>query len=1181
MADIVLTAQQQAAAEDRGGALLVSAAAGSGKTAVLVERLMGYLTDPDDPADLDEFLIITYTRAAATELRGKIARRLSAQIAAHPEDAALQRQLTRLYQAQISTVHAFCQTILRQYAAEAELPADFRVADEQQAAILGAQTLRETIAELYDDIAQEPDFAAMVDTLGYGRDDNRLAELAAQCYTVMRCRVDPEGWMRQCLQAYAQPLDQTPWYAYFMELRARTLENAAALLEQAAQLCLRDAALEEKYRPILLGDLALIQDMRQARTWDDCVQAPQFVRLAVVRKCGDTDAQARVRALRDRAKSMVKDIQGCFYAPQIQVEQDLGRTLPALRGLLRLLRLYDRRYSEEKRRRKLLDFSDLEHEAVRLLTVRRTGEPSACARAIGAGYREILIDEYQDSNALQECIFRALSRDGKNLFMVGDVKQSIYRFRLADPDIFLRKYESYPLRGSEVPGAPRKLLLSQNFRSRPEILAAVNDVFSLVMQKSDVELTYSPADALTAGNPAAFAAAEGAKVELHCLDLQTDPEDESSGGKTEAEAAFVADRIAQMLQDGTEISDGGTLRPVRPSDIVILMRSANMTAAAYQSALLARGILCDAGAGGDLLQTAEVEILVQLMQIIDNPHRDIPLLGAMMSPVFAFAPEELAQLRAAAKDADIYTCLLRCQEPSERLRRFLTWLADMRARSRYTALPELLPQIIRTSELDTVFAARPDGQKRMENLQAFAAFAAQRAQADGCGLSGLVQTLQLMQQRGDTFPAPQPTVRDDAVRIMSIHKSKGLEFPVVILADLSRMMNLQDSSAAVLSDEQLLLGGNVVDLASRSYFPSLARMAIMRRKRAQSVAEELRVLYVAMTRAKDRLIMTSCAAHFDKRLEALGQLMARPLPPGLSASVTHPDEWVLMAALCRTEAGALFACCGQSPCSTVCEKENCWKITMRQVTGTPERERGRKPASAIVCAPYDREQAEQVMRFHYPHEAATRVPSKLTATQLKGRGLDDEAAEQTAPAAPKALRTPQFLRDRPLTGREKGIATHLFMQFARYEACTDADGVREELRRLQREKFLTDKQTEAVRADKILTLFASGLGRRILAAQALRREFKFSILTDAGEYCPQAQGEQIMLQGVVDCFWQEPEGLVIVDFKTDFINGDLEEKAARYRPQLRAYAQALGRIFEQPVKQTLLYFFSADAAVEV
>ena len=1180
MAEIRATPQQRAAAEDRGGALLVAAAAGSGKTKVLVDRLMGYLTDPTDPADLDEFLIITYTRAAASELRGKIAARIADALAAAPNDRHLQRQLTRVYLAQISTVHSFCQAVLRQYAAEADLPADFRVADEQQAAALRAQALRDVLSELYAQLGSEPDFAAMIDTLGYGRDDRRLLELAERSYDVMRCKVDPEAWMAECLRAYALPegiaAEQTLWGAYYMNARRDALESTDAMLAQAEALCRAEAAMEPKCLPLLQKNREIIRTLLTETTWDGCVEAglPSF---GVMRMPKEAENAEQVKTLRDEAKQQLKTVQSYFYAPSARVVDDLRKTVPALRGLLTLLRRFDERFTQEKRRRHLLDFSDLEHCMIGLLTKKGSGQPTGAAKSLAQSYREILIDEYQDSNAVQERMFQAVSRGGKNLFMVGDVKQSIYRFRLADPSIFLSKYDAYPPLGEQAPGEPRKLLLSQNFRSRPEILEAANDVFSLVMKKEAGELDYTQDEALVPG--AQFPASPGPKVELHCLNYLVS--DDERGDKTGAEAEFVAARVERLLQEAT-VTENGALRPARPSDIVILMRSPGMIAGVYQAALQKRGIACDVGADGDLMQTAEVEILFQLLQIIDNPHRDIPLAAAMASPVFGFTPEELALLRAQAQKADLYDCLQACPEPSEKLRTFLSWLSRMRGESRRTPLPEFLNTVVQSSGLETVFAALPDGERRRGSLAAFASFVTAQAQTELRSLSELVQLLTQLQQRGAKLPAQDAPVRSDAVRIMTIHKSKGLEFPIVILADLARKMNLQDNAAAVLTDEALLIGGNVVDLASRSYYHGLARRAIIDRKTAQTVSEEMRVLYVAMTRAKEQLIMTSCAAHYDARLKKLLPRLSDPLGPWVSAAVRQPDEWILLAALCRTESGALFAACG--PCAYSRVRRYPWLVTLQDVSPAAPAARGAEAEAPRETQPLDREQVLESVGFRYAYEAATKLPSKLTATQLKGRGLDLEAAEET-PAQPEPARrpwrTPQFLQDRPLTGREKGSATHLFMQFVRYEACTTREGIRQELARLQTEKFLTPRQAEVVDKEKILALFSSELGKRILNAKALRREFKFSILTDAAAYDPAAAGEQIMLQGVVDCFWQEPDGIVILDFKTDYIDGDLNQKAARYAPQLRAYAQALSRIYDRPVKTTILYFFSASRPVEI
>lgn len=1182
MSDIKATPQQRAAALDRGGALLLAAGAGSGKTKVLIDRLMAYLTDPNDPADLDEFLIITYTRAAASELRAKIAARLAQAIADAPLDRHLQRQLTRVYAAQISTVHSFCQTVLRQYAAEAALSADFRVADEQQAAALRAQTLQEVLAELYAKLDEQPDIAAMIDTLGYGRDDRRLLALAEEGYSVMRCQVDPEAWRRACLAAYELPqgiaAEDTLWGAYFLQERTRVVSQADALLQQAQVLCRREEKLEEKCAPILKKNRESLRVLLAQQTWEGC-RAALVTSFGTMRPPANAENTERVKALRKQAWELVKQVQSCFYADSARVVDDLRASVPALRGLLALLKAFDERFTQEKRRRHLLDFSDLEHCMIALLTQKGSGAPTATAKSVAAGYREILIDEYQDSNAVQECIFQAVSRGGKNVFMVGDVKQSIYRFRLADPMIFLKKYQAYPMCGEQQPGAPRKLLLSQNFRSRPQILAAVNDVFSLVMNEQTGELDYTSAEALQPG--AQFPPLDGPLVELHCLNYQA--EDDESGDKTGAEAEYVAARIEQLLLSGTQVTENGALRPAKPSDIVILLRSPGMIAGVYQQALQARGIACDAGVGTDLLQTAQVEILVQLLQIIDNPHRDIPLAAAMASPVFAFSPEELALLRAEnrGQNDDLYTCVCACLAPSEKLRAFTTWLEAMRRESRRTPLRELVGKVIDTSGLGQIFAAMPDGAQRCADLAAFEAFVETNAQTELHSLSELVALLEQLSQRGAQLPAPAAPVRADAVRIMSIHRSKGLEFPIVILADLARKMNLQDNQSAVLTDDALLLGANIVDLPSRSYYPGLARMAIMRRKTQKTVSEELRVLYVAMTRAKDRLIMTSCAARYDSRLQKLRLQLSVPLAPCVSAGVRRLDEWLLLAALCRTESGALFARCG--PCEQSVVRDAPWLVRMQDITPAKPAARGSAPRQPVFAQPLDEQELARCASFTYPHIAATALPSKLTATQLKGRALDQEAAEQTPTFSQitRAWRAPQFLLDRPLTGREKGNAMHLFMQFVRYEACTTQTTLEQELKRLEAQKFLTARQLQAVDTDKILRLFRSELGARILRARQLRREFKFSLFTDAAQVDPRAAGEQVMLQGVVDCFWQEPEGLVILDFKTDFISGDLAEKTARYQPQLRAYAMALARIYEQPVKQTLLYFFSAEQAVEV
>ena len=1185
---VVLTPSQQAVVDDRGGALLVSAAAGSGKTKVLVDRLLAQVCAENAPANLDDFLIITYTKAAAAELRGKIAKELSARLSMEPENAHLQRQLTRIYMAQISTVHAFCASILREYAHVLDIPADFRVAEEQEAAELRQEAFDALMEQSYEGMTEDSPLRPLIDQFGYGRDDHRLAELLLPVYAAVRCRVEPDAWMRQCEEAYV--LDdtadaaQTPWGR---ALIARLHETAAWVrrdLERTAAAMVRDAVLQEKYLPRFLENIASVAELEARESWDDIYdnRLLSFGSVPPVRSPEDPELKETVQNIRKGALEALKGAQACFYAPSQKVMADLRSTAEPIRALLTLLRQFDRQYAQEKRRRKLLDFSDLEHEAICLLCQKGTALPTAAAKEIGARFREILVDEYQDSNAVQERIFEALSRGGENRFMVGDVKQSIYRFRLADPGIFLEKYKSFPMRGNAADGEPRKILLSENFRSRPEILQAVNDVFTLVMSPEAAELSYGEEEMLRCGIPD-FPPSPQPKVELHCIELNDGADErEQKADKCEEEAAFVAARIHELLSSGTMIADKGTLRPATAGDIVVLMRSPGHAAAQYAAALAQYQIACVTDRGGSILDATEVEVLCSILQIVDNPHQDVPLAAAMASHVFGFTPDELARARCRDRKTDLYDCLCGAAEEDAKLHDFLLWLATMRDRAVQMTLPALIDEILTSTGLEEIYASMPDGVRRTENLRAFRALAAGFASSRGGGLMQFCRYLAGLRESGANVAPPESVAGSDAVRIMSIHKSKGLEFPIVVLADLSRKFNLQDNTAPVLLDDELLIGANVVDTQNSSYYPGIARMAIAAKKKRQSVSEEMRVLYVAMTRAKDMLIMTDCASKQTERLQKWNAALSEPMRPETAASVLRMGDWILMAALCRTEAGELFARTGANAVSRV--RPDAWRITFRSAQALHEGQA--EMAGTFAALPEKQEEMDALERqlsYVYPHMAAAGTASKLTATQLKGRLLDQEAAENAEHAEPvrTVQRRPNFRTDTPLTGREKGSATHLFMQFVRYEACTDLQGIASELERLRRERFLTARQAEAVDRACILRLFTGPFGARILRADTIRREFKFSILTDAGAYDPLAAGEQVMLQGVVDCFWEENGGLVIVDFKTDRTFGDPERKAAAYRPQLEAYAQALSRIFRKPVREKYLYFFDCGTAVPV
>ena len=1173
MAEIKLTKSQQAVVQDRGGALLVSAAAGSGKTKVLVDRLMSRICDTEAPCGIEDFLVITYTSAAAAELRMKIAQAMSQRLAQEPGNRHLQRQMNRIYLAEISTVHAFCADLLRTHAHLLDIPADFRIAEETESEVLQNKVLDLLLEQGYTE--GSADFRTMAETFGYGRDDRHLPEAVKMLHKAMRCRADMDGWLEQTSEVLEigqyETIGQTPWGAYVLTEFHAFLRQQIARMQAAVEEMQHYPAIEKSYGAVFRENINQLQTLEDCEDWDTvCANlAGSFGKLSAVRKPEDPQVKERLAGIRKKCWTDLQKWQKMFYAPSDALLQDMAQVTPGLQALLRFAHLFDQTYAEEKRRRKLMDFSDLEHLAIRLLTDRYTGKPTKLAQEISRKYVEIMVDEYQDSNQVQETIFEAISREGRNRFMVGDVKQSIYRFRLADPSLFLQKYGEYPDSDAAQEGEPRRILLSENFRSRPEILCACNDVFRLVMRRQVGDLDYGDAEALKAGR--AFAPVPQTPVELHCL---TSSAAEQELDKRDLEAEYVARRIRRLLDDQTPVTDGEELRPVRPGDIVILMRAVSSNAQSYLDALSRHGIHAVCSRGGSLLDTTEVQILMSMLQVVDNPHQDVPLLAVLASPVFAYTPDQLAQPREHNRRDDFFDAM----GPDPVFQPFLELLRQLREDAGWMTLHELIDSVLQRTQMLAVFASMPDGVQRERNLMAFRNFTVGFEASGRHTLPQLLWYLQDLQANGGQLPVP-PMETGDAVTIMSVHKSKGLEFPVVFLCDLSRQFNMQDTRDAILVDDRLAVGCNRVDQQRFIRYPTLAKKSIEHKKKRETISEELRVLYVAMTRAKDMLIMTYYSRRLQKELESLNSQITMPLSDDLVASVSNPGKWILLAALCRTEAGALHQLAGGNEVSEVSDTP--WKIEVHDLFAEEDAEE--LPQEELLPMEEVDQSALNLLRFSYGYESVSSFPAKLTATQLKGRTQDQEAAEGGAELERRAAY--QFRRaallQRNLTAAEKGTAIHLFMQFARYEACTTMEDLEGELHRLRMQEFLTPEQAEAVDLQKVLTFFRSRLGEWLLQQPNLQREFKFSILSDAGAYAPQAAGEQVMLQGVVDCFVLQQDGITILDFKTDRVGNQLAERAAYYRPQLDAYADALARIYDIPVKRRILYFFDAGQAISI
>jgi len=1164
-----LTPQQKQAVEDRGGKLLVSAAAGSGKTKVLVDRLLGYLMDPVSPANLDEFLMITYTKAAAAELRGKIAAKLSERLAQTPDNRHLQHQMQRLYLTKISTVHAFCADILREYAYMLDIPADFRVADENECKELRDRTVERLLDSAYENAENDPDFRAFVDAQALGRDDRLVSEILLKVYDAARCHLDPQKWLDGCISnTVADDVTdaaQTVWGEYLIKDLFVYLDLQIQALKACADAASRSEGME-KPAALLADTVHQLEDLRAATTWDEIVKRKSidYGRLTISKKCPDQDLAERIKAVRTACKKGLEKRLKSFADESAQVLSDVFATAASVRGIVALVRRFDQEYDRAKRARRILDFGDLEHNCLDLLLGKRRSGPTAAAQEIGSRFREIMVDEYQDSNAVQDAIFSALTEKRQNCFMVGDVKQSIYQFRLADPGIFLEKYASYATAENARPGQGRKVMLSCNFRSGGDVLKSVNDVFACCMSENVGGLVYGEEEALREGIP--HKSLGEPEVELWTIPVEETTYTE--------EAAFVAQRIQQLL-DGTHfVRQGNQLRPIQPEDIAILLRSPGSVGIHFQWALQDLGIRCITGGGEDLLQTEEVAVLRSILQTVSNPRQDIPLLAALVSPVFGFTADDLAQLRAGNRRVCVYDALV--QSDSPKAQHFLQTLQILRREARMRTLAQLIEKIFILTRMDSIYAARENGETRRSNLHTFYTLACEFESSARRDLEQFLEHLTAMEEKGLIVSGEQSAA--GAVTLMSIHKSKGLEFPVVFVCGLSREFNRESARAHVLCDQKLGLGLSFVDTKNRVRYPTIAKRAITVKAVADSLSEELRVLYVALTRAQDRLIMTYASQTLEKDLSEIVNRMDMSKPELLAADVVCPGQWVLMTALRRTEAGELFQLGGR-PLETT-PGDPAWKI---KVTAAPE--------DAVITECIDdepvtlpagvAEKLQQGMAFSYPHPAATVSPSKQTATGRKGRDKDAEVAED-APAVEKVTISWRKPTGGRAAGKELGNAVHTLMQHIRFAACTDENAVALELERLIADGCLTREQGEMISCKKIAAFFASALGQKLRSAAQVIREFKFSVLDDGIRYDPALEGEKVLLQGVVDCAMIEDDGITVIDFKTDYVTEDtIGNRAHHYAPQVAAYAQALERIYQRSVKKAALYFFHLDRFVDV
>ena len=1180
MSDFAPTASQKQAIETRGGAILVSAGAGSGKTKVLTERLMKVILDPDQKQGIDRFVVITFTKASAAELRSRIEGELdqAAAEAEKNEDTPqefinhIRHQQALCRNAQIGTIHHFCSSVLKEFGHQIGIPAGFKVATDDRADSMKEEALNRIMEARYRNMHEVPGFEDLVNSAGAGRDDSRLTALVLSLYEKMQCHALPKKWAENCVSALKAGCDdvgETPWGREILKTALAGTVYWSGEMDRLLSTVQTDETVFRAYGDALAQGAEGIRELERCirRGWDAARQCPpiNFGKFGRVGKDHAPELTEMVKKRRDDCKKAMANVSSLFYAGSEELAEEMKKTAPSMEALLQLTLDFEKEYADEKRRKGFLDYSDLEHLTAKLL-IGENGAPTDLASALSRRYEEIMIDEYQDVSRVQEAIFQAVSDNGRKLFMVGDVKQAIYRFRLADPEIFNEKYRTYRMKSVVPCGLPGKILLRENFRSRKEILDAANSVFSSCMSDQLGDVAYDEAAALVYG-----AKGYANAVPLPEVRLIRVPEKDDNGlspEKSAVEAAYVAERILQLIESETPVTTSEGTRSIQFGDIAVLLRNANTIGSTYRKAFLDKGIPVVSGRGEGFFSSREISFVMCLLRVMDDPYNEVALIAVLSSPFIGFSGDELTSIRAEDRDARFYDALRKHAEASEKAACFLSLLDALRDAAPDLTMEKLLRRILTETDVLPVCSAMSDGKRRYANLMQLIGMASDFESEGFHGLHSFVHYLEKKKNK-NTVPASAEG-SDSAVQIMSIHHSKGLEFPVVFLCDLSRRFNMRDVSETVLVHSELGLGPKIVDQARLAQYPTLARKAIAQRIKRETLSEEMRLLYVAMTRAKERLIMTAAMDDPEKFLEK--QKLSMPsdgdtLEPEMLAAASTPIEWLTTAAIKD---------CGQT-ITLVCDHTEKAAFSREEATEQPESD----VSSTLI------EEITKKLSFVYPHTLEQDLPSKVTATELKQFeqredrevvGLVEER-EENRERKHRYFRMPDFaLEKKPATGAEKGIATHLALQYMDLSKANTPEGVRSEIARLTEERYLSERQGKAVNQNSIVRLFCSELGERIRNADAVHREFRFSMLCKGSEILQTESEEEILLQGVVDCCLEENGQLVIIDYKTDsvFTEEQLAQRTAHYASQVKAYSVALTRILGKPVKETILYFLSCD-----
>ncbi len=1164
------TLDQQNAIKARGGTLLVSAAAGSGKTAVLVERVIRRLTDKVNPCGVRQLLIVTFTNAAAAQMKEKISAAITKQILLEPSNKYLRRQQMLLPLASICTIDSFCINLVRENFLALDVAPDFRLLDAQRLDVLSNEALDTVVSALYDESSTA--FQRLCSLISDYRDDTMLTKIIKDLHITSQAYPYPEKWLDSLVADFIdpKPIRESVWGREILTFIRKNLDYLEECTKVALGIVADDDELRDRLTENFEDDIKLINRLRDAVNtlgWDELIEkfddeSKAFKRLNPVR--GYTgENKDRCSEYRKLVKKDINDILGLFVVTEAEYNEDTQSLQEVVSELVNAVKQYAEEFDKLKKAENGADFSDILHLTLKLLQD-ENGEKTELAKELSLGYAEILVDEYQDVNEAQDCIFKALSDDEKNLFMVGDVKQSIYRFRQAMPEIFLRRREKLPRYNGSCPAT---ITLGKNFRSRQGVTDTVNFIFSQAMSVEAGGLVYDDNERLVYG--AEYPARDEADAELHIIEAA---DGAIKGDLIQIQAVYVADYIENAINSGMLIQNGEERRQATYKDFCIMLREVANSGEFFLQEFASRGIPVYCDKDENFFKSPEIGFMLSLLRVLDNPVDDISLLTVMLSPVFGFTPDDLALMRSKSRRGTIYHCaVVNAKDGNIKCKQFLERLSYLHDIASTVSAGELVRRLIDETGYGAIVGVMQDSEKRKTNLHLLVECVKNYEKYACSGLSGFIRYADSLSAiNGGKVSGAKVSENTDAVRITTIHKSKGLEFPVCFLACCESEIRSPKRGEFVTA-RVCGIGIRSSDKSGLRKYETLNSTAARLETIRENHSDEMRLLYVALTRAKEKIIMLSASNDVAKSLVSSTYLFdSKGLNPfAVSQSKNFAD--IIYAALLRhPDAHALRTLCAVGsdkvlPCAG--------RLTVKIVKGYEKQEIVEQAAEPEQADAALIEEVEQRLKYKYPYASLDSVVAKRIASKLNINKFDSTWFASEIPA---------FMSRGELTPAQRGTATHRFMQFADYDAASLS--VEVEIGRLKENGYINFLEAQSVERDKVKAFFEGPLAARIAKAEKVYREYAFKLNVPVREMysgiddC--AANESLMIEGVVDCAFIEGGEIVIVDYKTDR-SVTANELAERYSDQLGIYRRALSQVLGLPTKQAYIYSFELGESIEI